>query len=84
MLIQPHDPGLAPGARENGSSPAAEAATITRDYRLLRIRGLSPVEAGNVVAYLRGLHAAESGWSVEEIKHLVAVRSLVARGAINS
>ena len=42
------------------------------------------MEAGNVVAYLRGLHAAESGWSVEEIKHLVAVRSLVARGAINS
>jgi hypothetical protein len=48
------------------------------------IRGLSSVEAGNVVAYVAGLHAAERGWTLEEIKHLVALRSFVSGGFIES
>jgi hypothetical protein len=48
------------------------------------IGGLSSVEAGNLVAYVAGLHAAEGGWTLQEIKHLVALRSFVARGFIES
>jgi hypothetical protein len=48
------------------------------------IRGLSSVEAGNVMAYVAGLHAAEQGWTVEEIKHLLALRSFVEAGIVES
>jgi len=47
------------------------------------IRGLSSVEAGNVVAFITGLHAAEQGWTLHEIKHLVALRSFVADGFVD-
>jgi hypothetical protein len=84
MMIHPHDPTLASGARVSGSTAFGQAHTIGGDYRLLMIRGLSSVEAGNVVAYVAGLDAAAGGWTVDEIKHLVAIRSLVARGLIES
>jgi hypothetical protein len=48
------------------------------------MRGLSSVEASNVVAYVAGLHPAPGGWSVRQIQKLVALRSLVACGAIAS
>jgi hypothetical protein len=48
------------------------------------MRGLSSIEAGNVVAYVAGLHAAEGGWSVRQIKQLVALRSFVACHVIAS
>jgi hypothetical protein len=83
MMIHPHDPSPASGVRVSGSTAAEEAGTIDSSYRLLMIRGLSSVEAGNVVAYIAGLHAAERGWTVEEIKHLVAIRSMVAGGFID-
>ncbi|MCI0344719.1 MAG: hypothetical protein L0221_04635 [Chloroflexi bacterium] len=47
-------------------------------------RGLSPIEAGNVVAYLAGLHATASGWTVRQVEQLVALRSLAACGVIAS
>jgi hypothetical protein len=75
---------VASRATTNGSAASAQAATMESDYRLLTIRGLSPIEAGNVVAYLSGLHAADRGWTVEEIKHLLAIRALVAHGVIDS
>ena len=78
-MIHPHDPSLASGVAE--STAAEAAAAIDNDFRLLVNHGLLAVEAGNVVAYLNGLHPAERGWTVEEIKHLVALRSLVASGA---
>jgi hypothetical protein len=68
----------------NGSPASDEAGTIDSSYRLLMIRGLSSVEAGNIVAYITGLHAAEEGWTLHEIKHLVALRSFVADGSIDS
>jgi hypothetical protein len=83
MMIHPHDPTLASAAVVAGSI-SGETRTIDSDYRLLVIRGLSPVEAGNVVAYMSGLHAVEGGWTVEEVKHLVAIRLLVAGGVIAS
>jgi hypothetical protein len=84
MNIYPHDPGLASGAPVNGSAAIHEAGDINSAYRLLVIRGLSPVEAGNVVAYLNGLHPTERGWTVDEIKHLLAIRAFVAGGVIES
>jgi hypothetical protein len=82
MMIHPHDPSLAAGIPRSAASD--QAATIDSDYRLLVRRGLSAVEAGNVVAYATGLRAAERGWTIEEIKHLVAIRSWVERGVIES
>jgi hypothetical protein len=84
MMIHPHDPSLASGAVVSGSTGSDEAGKIDSAYRLLMIRGLSSVEAGNVVAYITGLHAAEQGWTLHEIKHLVALRSFVADGVIDS
>ena len=83
MMIHPHDPSLASGVTVRGSQASDEAGTIDSSYRLLMIRGLSSVEAGNVVAYISGLHATERGWTLHEIKHLVALRSLVADGIVD-
>jgi hypothetical protein len=84
MMIHPHDPGPASAAAVTRSTSTDERATFDSAYRLLLIRGLSSVEAGNLVAYVAGLHAAEGGWTLQEIKHLVALRSFVARGFIES
>ena len=84
MMIHPHDPSLASAAVVAGSTASDETRTIDADYRRLVIRGLSSVEAGNVVAYMTGMHAVDGGWTVEEIKHLVAIRLLVAGGVIVS
>lgn len=83
MMIHPHDPGPASAAAVTRSASTDERATLDSAYRLLLIRGLSSVEAGNVVAYITGLHAAEQGWTLHEIKHLVALRSFVADGFVD-
>jgi hypothetical protein len=83
MMIHRHDPRLASAALF-AASISGETRTIESDYRLLVIRGLSPVEAGNLIAYVSGLHAVEGGWTVDEVKHLVAIRLLVAGGVIVS
>ena len=82
MMIHPRD--TSQGARTGGSAAINEASSVDSAYRLLKIRGLSSVEAGNVVAYLNGLHPTESGWTVDEIKHLLAIRAFVAGGVIES
>jgi hypothetical protein len=83
MTIQRHDPSLASGASVDRATFSDEADAIDSAYRLLMIRGLSSVEAGNLVAYVTGLHAAEQGWTLHEIKHLVALRSFVADGIVD-
>jgi hypothetical protein len=82
MMIHPHDPDLASGVGDSTASEAA--ATIESIYRHLVMRGLSAVAAGNVVAYLIGLRPAQHGWTVEEIKQLVVIRSLIASGVMHS
>ena len=84
MMIHPHDPSLAAAAVVAGSAASDQIRTIAVDFRILRISGLSRVEAGNVVAYMSGLHAVDGGWTVEEIRHIVAIRLLVAGGVIVS
>jgi hypothetical protein len=83
MMTDPHNPGLASNGMALISTVSQEAAGIESAYRLLMIQGLSAVEAGNVVAYIIGLHPAERGWTVEEIKHLEAIRAMVAAGLID-
>ncbi len=64
------------------SPPLTGADWIRSSHRLLRMRGLSSGEAGNVIAYVAGLHAADDGWTVRQIEQLVALRTLNACGAI--
>ena len=83
MMIHPH--ALSPAwSASMAGSPASDEGTIDGAYRSLLVGGLSSVEAGNIVAYIAGLHAVDGGWTVEGIKHLVAIRLLVADGVITS
>ncbi len=81
--VHPHERSLG-GHPVDDASKAAGSSWIRSSYRLLMMRGLSTTEAGNVVAYVAGLHASETGWSTRQIEELVALRSLVACGVIAS
>lgn len=79
--VHPHEaPPVGAPATDSTAAPGAD--WIRSSHRLLRMRGLSSGEAGNVVAYVAGLHAADGGWSVRQIEQLVALRTLVACGVI--
>ncbi len=91
--IHPHDAGGdSRGLAGAVGDPAAIARTlppqgldwIRSSYRFLMIKGLDPVAAGNIVAWTAGLHAAAGGWKVKEIERLVALRSLVECGRVES
>jgi hypothetical protein len=84
MMIHPRDPKPGTASPIKGSAIPEEAATVDIAYRLLLVRGFSAVEAGNLAAHMAGLHPAELGWTVDEIKQLIVIRSLVARGVIHS
>jgi hypothetical protein len=75
MLIHPHDPNPASAAMAGRSAGLEDTGALDRAFRTLVIRGLSANEAGNVVAYMAGLHPAQGGWTVEEIKRLQDVRA---------
>lgn len=64
------------------SPPLTGADWIRSSHRLLRMRGLSSGEAGNVIAYVAGLHTVDDGWTVRQIEQLVALRTLIACGAV--
>lgn len=81
--VHPHERPL-DGHPVDDAFKAAGSGWIRSSYRLLMMRGLSATEAGNVVAYVAGLHAAETGWSTRQIESLVALRSLVACDVIAS
>lgn len=79
--VHPHDVPREHPAQDRGAT-AADAGWIRSSQRMLVMRGLSPTEASNVVAWVAGLHATEGGWSVHEIEQLVALRSFTACGVI--
>lgn len=81
--VHPHEPQPG-GPPVDDASKAAGSGWIRSSYRLLMMRGLTATEAGNVVAYVAGLHASKAGWSTRQIEDLVALRSLVACGVIAS
>ena len=55
-----------------------------RTFRRLRMGGLTPTEAGNLTARVKGLRSVPGGWKVEEIEQLLFVRELVRQGRITS
>ncbi|MEW5990447.1 MAG: hypothetical protein AB1736_03760 [Chloroflexota bacterium] len=70
-------------ARNAAPAPLVPARIWARvAQRELQVRGLSAIEASNVVAYFAGLHAGARGWSIEEIDRLVALRARVACGVV--
>ncbi len=81
--VHPHEPQPG-GPSVDDAANGARPDWIRSSYRLLMMRGLSATEAGNVVAYVAGLHASETGWSTRQIEDIVALRSLVACGVIAS
>jgi len=81
--VHPHGP-LPDGPAVDADVPQAGPGWIQGSVRLLRRRGLSTVEASNVVAYVAGLHPAPDGWTVREIERLVALRTLAACGVVPS
>jgi hypothetical protein len=70
-------PRTSPHRPERGSPALAT-------YRDLGARGLAPIEAGNLTAYLRGLRPSDQGWTVAEIDRLLFLRYLVDRGHLVS
>lgn len=81
MIHRQEAPAATSPASVEPSAPT-NAGWIRSSLRLLVMRGLSSTEAGNVVAYVASLHASEGGWTVNQVEHLVALRSLVECGVI--
>ena len=75
--VHPHEASDAPTAIAETPSTTRDAGWVGSSVRLLMMRGLSSPEAGNVVACMAGLHAAEGGWTVRQIERLLALRSYV-------
>ncbi|HEY6057940.1 MAG TPA: hypothetical protein VIV06_07895 [Candidatus Limnocylindrales bacterium] len=63
-----------------GAWPAAPDVRAT--YQRLLIGGLTPGEAGNLTARLAGLRLCSSGWTLQQIEHLVFLRSVVDSGRL--
>lgn len=81
--VHPHEWAL--GDLPTGDAPrAARWIWIQRAFHQLTTGGLSAIEAGNVVAYVAGLHASETGWSTRQIERLVDLRARVVCGVVAS
>ena len=49
-------------------------------YRMLLVRGLTPVEAANLTAFTCGIPVAKTGWSIGEVNRLLFLRELNRTG----
>jgi hypothetical protein len=56
-----------------------ETAT-TATYRMLLVRGMTPTEAANLTAFMCGIPAAKTGWSIKEVNRLLFLRELNRTG----
>lgn len=65
---------------DGGSLHTDDARSPSAIYRELRRKGLGPDAAGNLAAYLNGVHPVESGWTPREIERLLFMRHLADRG----
>ena len=66
-------------AQTVGTTPRPAA-----DYRQLMMRGLTPPEAANITATMRGIPLVETPWTVREINHLLFLRALRDAGRFGS
>lgn len=70
--------------RRTAVEPALPQRPARATYRVLRMRGLSELEAANMTAFMAGIHAVDDGWTLREIERLLFVRSLVRSGRLVS
>jgi len=82
-MVHPHEFRDDAKTADPPESSTRAAGWVRASQRLLVMRGLSPSEAGNVVAYMAGLHAAGSTWTVKQIERLLVLRSLVECGRVS-
>lgn len=61
----------------NASTPTAGTSRRpSAAYRQLVMRGLTPSEAGNVTAMMRGIPIGATPWTLREINHLLFLRAM--------
>lgn len=51
-------------------------------YRLLTMRGLTPDEAANLIAFLCGIPIGDQHWNLKEVNRLLFLRELSRTGRI--
>ena len=62
------------------SSPSAPEVATKATYRSLIPRGLAPDEAANLTAYLAGIGAGGSNWTLRQINQLLFLRQMNRSG----
>jgi hypothetical protein len=63
-----------------GSTPITETPATRPLYRLLQMKGLSPVEAANLTAFMCGLPATGHDWSLRQVNLLLFLREMNRTG----
>jgi hypothetical protein len=82
----------AASAVASGSATASRTARSRRDpdptpitkstYRSLLLRGLAPDEAANLTAFMAGIHAVETPWTIRQINQLLFLREMQRAGQV--
>ena len=66
--------------RSRGSKPAPQLPATRSVYRLLQMKGLSPIEAANLTAFICGLPATGHDWSLRQVNQLLFLREMKRSG----
>jgi hypothetical protein len=61
-------------------SPSTPELATKATYRSLILRGLAPDEAANLTAYLAGIAAGGSNWTLRQINQLLFLRQMNRSG----
>ena len=70
----------APAAQPQPAAPQPARGALPRTtHRLLVMRGLDPVQAANLTAFLNGLPVDRHTWSLREINRLLFLRDIAHR-----
>ncbi len=63
-------------------APAIPARDARATYHGLLIGGLTAPEAANLTAHLAGLRISTKAWTLQQIEHLLFLRSVVDSGRL--
>lgn len=63
-----------------GPSSTTEPPATRSLYRLLQMKGLSPVEAANLTAFMCGLPATGHDWSLRQVNQMLFLREMNRTG----
>ena len=72
--------GSATATSNQPSSPSTPELATKATYRSLILRGLAPDEAANLTAYLAGIGAGGSNWTLRQINQLLFLRQMNRSG----